>query len=91
MAKYYVPFTYEKGGKIEVEAASPKEAMKAAEKKLDKMSWKDCGALAECIDDSAMIDYEGIVYDENGSVVEIHLKTAMATCGLWICQNAFCA
>lgn len=32
MAKYYVPFTYEKGGKIEVEAASPKEAVKAAEK-----------------------------------------------------------
>ena len=43
MAKYYVPFTYEKGGKIEVEAASPKEAMKAAEKKLDKMSWKKIG------------------------------------------------
>lgn len=62
MAKYYVPFTYEKGGKIEV---------KAAEKKLDEMSWKDCGALAECIDDSAMIDYEGIVYDENGSVVDV--------------------
>lgn len=35
MAKYYVPFTYEKGGKIEVEASSPKEIMKAAEKKLD--------------------------------------------------------
>lgn len=71
MAKYYVPFTYEKGGKIEMEAASPKEAVKAAEKKLDEMSWKDCGALAECIDDSAMIDYEGIVYDENGSVVDV--------------------
>lgn len=45
--------------------------MKAAEKKLDEMSWKDCGALAECIDDSAMIDYEGIVYDENGNVVDV--------------------
>lgn len=54
-----------------MEAASPKEAVKAAEKKLDEMSWKDCGALAECIDDSAMIDYEGIVYDENGSVVDV--------------------
>mgnify|MGYP003304226661 FL=1 len=71
MAKYYVPFTYEKGGKIEVEATSPKEAVKAAEKKLDKMSWKDCCALAVCIDDSAMIDYEGIVYDENGNVVDV--------------------
>lgn len=28
MAKYYVPFTYEKGGKIEVEAASPKEGLR---------------------------------------------------------------
>ena len=32
MAKYYVPFTYEKGGKIEVEAASPKDSIKAAYK-----------------------------------------------------------
>lgn len=54
-----------------MEAASPKEAVKAAEKKLDEMSWKDCCALAEGIDDSAMIDYEGIVYDENGSVVDV--------------------
>lgn len=71
MAKYYVPFTYKKGGKIEVEASSPKEIMKAAEKKLDAMSWKDRCALAVCIDDSAMIDYEGIIYDENGGIVDV--------------------
>lgn len=54
-----------------MEAASPKEAVKAAEKKLDKMSWKDCCAIAVCIDDSATIDYEGIVYDKNGNAVDV--------------------
>lgn len=68
--KMYVPFYYEKCGKIEVEAGSAKEALKKAQDILDEMSWKDCGRLAECVDDSAQIDYDGIIYDENRNIVE---------------------
>lgn len=34
------------------------------------MSCKDCGRLAECVDDSAQIDYDGIILDENQNIVE---------------------
>lgn len=34
------------------------------------MSWKDCGRLAECVDDSAVIDYDGLVLDENQNVID---------------------
>lgn len=66
----YVPFSYEKSGRIEVEADSVKEAQEKAQNILDKMSWKDCGQLAECVDDSAQIDYDGIVLDETMHVIE---------------------
>ena len=68
--KMYVPFYYEKSGRIEVEAASIREAQEKAQDILDEMSWKDCGRLAECVDDSAQIDYEGIVLDENSNIVD---------------------
>lgn len=68
--KMYVPFSYEKSGRIEVEADSVKEAQEKAQNILDKMSWKDCGQLAECVDDSAQIDYDGIVLDETMHVIE---------------------
>ena len=71
--KMYVPFYYEKMGMIEVEADSVKEAQEKAEGILDTMSWKDCEALAECVDDSAQIDYEGINLDENGKIVNSYL------------------
>ena len=69
--KMYVPFYYEKGGRIEVEADSIKEAQRKAQNILDKMSWKDCGRLAECVDDSAQIDYDGVVLDETKHVIDM--------------------
>lgn len=66
----YVPFCYEKMGRIEVEANSVEEAQGKAQDILDEMSWKDCGRLAECVDDSAQIDYDGIILDENQNIVE---------------------
>ena len=39
--KMYVPFCYEKAGRIEVEADSIKEAQEKAEDILEGMSWKD--------------------------------------------------
>lgn len=68
--KMYVPFTYEKAGRIEVEADTIEEAQRKANDILDEMSWKDCGRLAECIDDSAQIDYDGIILDESNNIVE---------------------
>ena len=68
--KMYVPFYYEKMGRIEVEANSVKEAQEKAQDILDEMSWKDCGRLADCVDDSAQIDYDGIILDENYNIVE---------------------
>lgn len=68
--KMYVPFSYEKSGRIEVEADSVKEAQEKAQNILDEMSWKDCGRLAECVDDSAQIDYDGMVLDETMHVIE---------------------
>ena len=56
--KMYVPFYYEKCGKIKVEASNIKEAQEKAQAILDEMSWKDCGRLAECVEDSAVIDYD---------------------------------
>ena len=69
--KMYVPFCYEKMGRIEVEANSVREAQGKAQDILDEMSWKDCGRLAECVDDSAQIDYDGIILDENQNIVEV--------------------
>lgn len=46
------------------------EAKEKAQEILDEMSWKDCGRLAECVYDSAQIDYEGIILDENQNIVE---------------------
>lgn len=69
--KMYVPFYYEKCGRIEVEADSIKEAQKKAQNILDEMSWKDCGRLAECVDDSAQIDYDGMVLDETMHAIDM--------------------
>jgi hypothetical protein len=68
--KMYVPFTYEKAGRIEVEADTIREAQRKANDILDEMSWKDCGRLAECVDDSAQIDYDGIILDESNNIIE---------------------
>lgn len=68
--KMYVPFTYEKAGRIEVKADTIREAQRKANDILDEMSWKDCGRLAECVDDSAQIDYDGIILDESNNIIE---------------------
>lgn len=73
--KMYVPFSYEKMGRIEVEANSIREAQEKAQDILDKMSWNDCGRLAKCVDDSAQIDYDGIIFDENQNIVEVKLSS----------------
>lgn len=66
----YVPFYYEKSGRIAVDADTTDEARKKAQDILDEMSWKDCGRLAECIYDSAQIDYDGVILDENKNIIE---------------------
>lgn len=68
--KMYVPFYYEKSGRIAVDADTTDEARGKAQDILDKMSWKDCGRLAECVDDSAQIDYDGVIFDENQNIIE---------------------
>lgn len=68
--KMYVPFYYEKGGRIAVDADTTDEARKKAQDILDEMSWRDCGRLAECVDDSAQIDYDGVIFDENQNIIE---------------------
>lgn len=68
--KMYVPFYYEKSGRIAVDANTTDEAREKAQDILDKMSWKDCGRLAECVDDSAQIDYDGVIFDENQNIIE---------------------
>lgn len=70
MGVMYVPFYYEKAGRIRVEADNIEEAQIRAQEILDEMSWKDCGQLAECVDDSAEIDCDGIVLDEHNNIVE---------------------
>ena len=70
LMKMYVPFYYEKCGRIEVEANNIKEAQEKAQAILNEMSWKDCGRLAECVDDSAVIDYDGLVLDENQNIID---------------------
>lgn len=72
--KVYVPFSYEKYGRIPVEVddnADISEIREKAEEVLDGMSWKDCGSFAECIGEPE-IDYEGVILDENDNpIVEI--------------------
>ena len=71
LMKMYVPFYYEKRGRIEVEASNIEEAQEKAQAILDEMSWKDCERLAECVEDSAVIDYDGLIYGENHNVVNL--------------------
>lgn len=67
--KMYVLFYYGKIGRIKVEASNIKEAQKKARAILDEMSRKDYGRL-ECVDDSAVIDCEGLVFGEDQNIIE---------------------
>ena len=67
--KMYVLFYYGKIGRIKVEAINIKKAQKKARAILDEMSRKDYGGL-ECVDDFAVIDYEGLVFGEDQNIIE---------------------
>ena len=68
--KMYVPFAYEKYGRIEVDADSKEKALKKAEELLDRMSVSDMEALSDYLQGSQEIDDEGIVLDENGNILD---------------------
>lgn len=78
--KVYVPFSYEKYGRIPVEVdedADANEIREKAEEVLDKMSWKDCGSFAECIGEPE-VDYNGEILDENDNpLTEIERRNTM--------------
>ena len=67
--EYYVPFAYQKYGRIPVEANSVKEAREKAEEKLKGMGLEEMESYAEYLSDSEEIDEEGVVLDEEGNVV----------------------
>lgn len=67
---YYIPFAYERYGRMPVDAESKEEAFELAEEKLSSMSVKDMKELTEYLPDSEEIDYDGIVQDENGNIIE---------------------
>ena len=68
--KMYMPFAYEKYGRIEVDADSKEKALKKAEELLDRMSVSDMEALSDYLQGSQEIDDEGIVLDENGNILD---------------------
>ena len=68
--KMYVPFAYEKYGRIEVDADSKEKALKKAEELLDCMSVSDMEALSDYLQGRQQLDDEGIVLDENGNILD---------------------
>ena len=54
--KMYVPFAYEKYGRIEVDADSKEKALKKAEELLDCMSVSDMEASSDYFQDREEID-----------------------------------
>lgn len=54
--KMYVPFAYEKYGRIEVDADSKEKALKKAEELLDRMSVSDMEASSDYFQDREEID-----------------------------------
>ena len=70
---YYVPFAFQMCGRIRVDkadATNVSEAMEKAEEALERMSVTDMVALADYLRDSEEIDYDGVVIDEDGNVVD---------------------
>ena len=67
---FYVPFSYEMYGRLEIEApagTSIEKLQRMAEEKLSSMSLQDMAACTEYLADSEEIDYDGIVLDEKGN------------------------
>lgn len=70
---YYVPFAFQMYGRIRVDkadATNVSEAMEKAEEVLEKMGVADMVALADYLEDSEEIDYDGVVIDEDGNTVD---------------------
>ena len=71
MAKktFFVPFAYERYGRIKVETENEKDAFRIAEEKLKDMSLSEMEELSDYLMDSEEIDHDGILLDENGHVI----------------------
>ena len=83
--EYYVPFAYQKYGRIPVEAGSIEEAREKAEEKLKKMGLEEMESYAEYLSDSEEIDEEGVVLDEEGDIVsEDSAAYCEETVSLWV-------
>ena len=70
---YFVPFAFQMYGRIRVnkaDAANVSEAKEKAEEVLEKMGVANMMALADYLQDSEEIDYDGIVIDEDGNTVD---------------------
>lgn len=59
MTKWKVPFYYESYGYIPVEADTPEEAVRLAQKRLDEMDADEMLEFTEYLDQSEHIDTEG--------------------------------
>ena len=70
---YFIPFAFEMYGRIRVskaDATNVSEAMEKAEEVLEKMDVANMMALADYLEDSEGIDYDGVVIDEDGNTVD---------------------
>ena len=67
---YRIPYAFEMYGRVEVEADSLDKAYKKATDELVNMSITDLVASADYLEDSLELDEEGLVFDENGNIVE---------------------
>lgn len=67
--KFYIPFSYERYGRMEVEADDLDEAFEIAQDKLNVMGVEEMDEVADYLLSSEQIDYDGEVLDENGNVM----------------------
>lgn len=68
--KYYIPFAYQKYGRVFVEANNIKQAKEKAINKLKSMSVLSLDFLSEYLEDSLELDEDGLIFDENKNIVE---------------------
>ena len=68
--KYYIPFAYERYGRIGVEADSPDEAIDKAKTELSLISETDLDRMSNYLEDSLEVDEDGIILDKDGNIVD---------------------
>lgn len=66
---YKIPYGFEMYGRLAIEADSLKEAYEKAENKLEDMTFDDILAQADYLNDSINVDYDGVVFTENGNII----------------------